>query len=258
MAAKTQNFGVVGQCECPRRVSRHLFLFSARRKWLRELMRLRGAELFEMSTAANGEQSKFQMRWLLLLPSLPISSDGRAWGTRGHKVQELWKLCRFPNINRVHYIEVFNFAWFHKRDSQRTRSCIHSICFDQLLVSVSLNDMLRIMNVACGLNRAWILLTTIWFLGVIIEVWSNFQDDKACGKAVASAISTYGQRDFEGIQSHIPPHCSIVADILVDNSVLYWLYLILPYAWTVTVPIAVWLLGFGLRWVARGFHSRTS
>jgi hypothetical protein len=49
------------------------------------------------------------------------------------------------------------------------------------------------MNLRRGIIRAWTLLAVLWFGGVAVEIWSDFQHMKACGEAVAS---------------HAPPGCN--------------------------------------------------
>ena len=108
------------------------------------------------------------------------------------------------------------------------------------------------MNMARGLNRAWVLFTSIWFFGVIVKILSDFQAEKACGEAVTSALSLHKGRDA---LNYIPEGCSAFDNLQTDNYFLYGLHLVSPYAWTVTIPVGVWLLGFGIWWVARGFRG---
>jgi hypothetical protein len=41
------------------------------------------------------------------------------------------------------------------------------------------------MNLRRGIIRAWTLLAALWFGGVAVEIWTDFQHMKAWGEAVA-------------------------------------------------------------------------
>jgi hypothetical protein len=107
------------------------------------------------------------------------------------------------------------------------------------------------LNFLRGLNRLWILLTIIWFIGVLLVIWTHAGSDP-CAEKVSAVHATYGDKEY---LQHIPQGCGMFDDLPYDYS-KYFLYIVRTYAWTILVPFAAWFLGFGLLWVAKGFRSQ--
>jgi hypothetical protein len=109
------------------------------------------------------------------------------------------------------------------------------------------------MNVSRGLNRLWVLLTVLWFVGVAGPVWDEYQHQRVCSLAVLQLNKEHPDLKGDDYQKLIPPGCNMFDDLIPSSGEL--LYLLRQRVWTLSAPVIVWLLGYGLLWVLRGFRE---
>jgi len=125
------------------------------------------------------------------------------------------------------------------------------------------------MEIRRGLIRLWVLFTVLWFAGVAYHIWDVVSDETAVDhykyfvqrdKPAPKPVEQMTREEIEVELAQMDAEKRDVACINVetDDRVCYDFS---PYrtfilnAWTLAVPIVVWLLGYGVLWVMRGFRS---
>ena len=109
------------------------------------------------------------------------------------------------------------------------------------------------MNITRGLNRLWLLLTILWFAGVWVSVALQHRKDVACDIAAQEWSKSHPNAGALDKLEGLSDVCDRDARQQNNQDTDEVVYLAQLHAWTLAVPIVVWLLGFGVWWVVQGF-----
>jgi hypothetical protein len=95
------------------------------------------------------------------------------------------------------------------------------------------------MNVSRGLNRLWVLLTVLWFVGVASHIWLDYTHDEDCRHAVEELDKKYlPHPSIDQYSQNLPPGCTMFDDYVPPGGEL--LFLLRQNAWALAVPVIVW------------------
>lgn len=109
------------------------------------------------------------------------------------------------------------------------------------------------MNIIKGLNRLWILATIVWICFFALGAGVSISKEKLCPEQISIAKTSYG---FDYL-AHLTRHCAKLEKMqIVYNTSSYWFYIFKQAAALISFPIVIWILGFGIVWVVRGFKAQ--